>query len=64
MTRYPSGFFLPVIKMRSNNSQIYGNKDNYVELLASAFFIYYIPIITLVLSELIDTYLLDWLPLP
>ena len=42
MTRYPSGFFLPVIKMRSNNSQIYGNKDNYVELLASAFFIYYI----------------------
>ena len=35
MTRYPSGFFLPVIKMRSNNSQIYGNKDNYVELLAS-----------------------------
>ena len=29
--------------MRSNNSQIYGNKYNYVELLASAFFIYYIP---------------------
>ena len=43
MTRYPSGFFLLVIKMRSNNSQINGNKDNYVELQASAFFIYYIP---------------------
>ena len=30
--------------MRSNNAQIYGNKDNYAELLASALFIYYIPI--------------------
>ena len=29
--------------MRSNNAQIYGNKDNYAELLASALFIYYIP---------------------
>ena len=64
--------------MRSNNSQIHYNKDNYAELLAGAFFIYYIPLtlfhrdyldnkvffITLVFNELLDTYLLDWLPLP
>ena len=29
--------------MRSNNFQIYYNKDKYAEVLTGAFFIYYIP---------------------